>query len=361
MKILHILGSPRAEGTGNIVRYFLDQKAVAQDVYALSSTPPDLMDTLRQRAAWFDAEPAWPKGKRKFPWMLWKVWQVCRQRRPDLVICWHNGFGAFVLAGARLAGTRGLITYGGNPPTWTLKGKFYTTFTTLVLKLIGGRMVCCSKYVAAEYARVPGVFVSVLRAVFNPASVDDIRQRAEKGRRSRTDLHPRIIMVATLERHKDHETLLRAMPAVLVEVPGAKLLLAGEGSQRVRLERLTAELGLTQEVTFLGSRSDVPELLGSSDLFVFSTTREEGLGSVLIEALAADVPIVASDVPACREALDGGRWGELIPSANPSALASALVAALRSKRRAPADRALGTYLEQFRPDRIMAAYINALS
>ena len=67
---------------------------------------------------------------------------------------------------------------------------------------------------------------------------------------------------------------------------------------------------------FLGSRRDVPALLGQSDVFVFSTTKEEGLGTVLIEALAAGLPVVASDVPACREALEGGKWGALVPAAD---------------------------------------------
>jgi len=65
------------------------------------------------------------------------------------------------------------------------------------------------------------------------------------------------------------------------------------------------------------------------DLFVFSTTPEEGQGIALIEAMAAGVPVVASDVGACREVLDDGTLGLLVPPSDPKTLAEAILAVLR--------------------------------
>jgi len=73
-------------------------------------------------------------------------------------------------------------------------------------------------------------------------------------------------------------------------------------------------LGLDPEKVFLGRRSDIPELLGQADLFAFSTTAAEGFGISMIEALAAGLPVIASDVPACREVLLDGAAGELLPA-----------------------------------------------
>src|SRR5690606_39460471 len=122
------------------------------------------------------------------------------------------------------------------------------------------------------------------------------------------------IMVATLEPHKDHETLLKAWKILEDRGISAELKLAGDGSLRNQLEELAAKLKL-RRVVFLGSRSDIPELLAQSKVFVFSTTPQEGFGTVLVEAIAAGCIIVASDVPACREVLDNGNYGMLVAPA----------------------------------------------
>ncbi len=74
------------------------------------------------------------------------------------------------------------------------------------------------------------------------------------------------------------------------------------------------------------------------DVFVFSTTAEEGLGIALIEAMAAGVPVVASDVPACREVLDNGALGVLVPPGDAAALAAAIAGVLALPK-AAAERA----------------------
>jgi glycosyltransferase involved in cell wall biosynthesis len=357
-KILHILRAPRAEGTVKLALDLLQTRDADHEVFILAANPPEMTEALRSGAHWIQIDPALPSGRKKFLWVAWRVWKVCRERKPGLVICWPNGFGAFVLLGAALAGVRGLITHAGNPPTLTFKGRAYTLFTTWMVWVVGGRMVCCSNYVARQFALSPGARASVLRVVHNCAPVELIRDAAAGARAQRKDHRPRLIMVATLELHKDHATLLKAMPEVIRAVPAAQLWLAGEGSLRDHLQSMSASLGLADAVTFLGSRRDVPALLGQSDVFVFSTTREEGLGTVLIEALAAGLPVVASDVPACREALAEGRWGTLVPPADPGALAAALIASLQTQAMIQAPEC-SNYLQQFSPSRMIAAYVAA--
>lgn len=359
-RILHVLRTPRAEGTVKLALDLLQTPGAEHEVLVLEANPPEMTSLLRAAAGWFRAEVELPAGWRKFPWMMGRIWRVCRERKPDLVICWPNGFGAFILSGAALAGVRRLITHAGNPPTPTFAGRVHTRFTTWVVRAVGGRMLCCSQYVAGQFAEIPGVATAVLRVGYNCAPVAAIQEAAAAARLRRTDPRPRLIMVATLERHKDHATLLRAMPAVVREVPDVQLWLVGEGSLRGELERLKESLGLPGGVIFLGSRRDVPSLLGQSDVFVFSTTREEGLGTVLIEALAAGLPVVASDVPACREALDGGRWGTLVAPADPVALAAGVISRLRN-RSVEEDAGRREYLQRFSPQQMLAAYVAAVA
>jgi glycosyltransferase involved in cell wall biosynthesis len=109
-------------------------------------------------------------------------------------------------------------------------------------------------------------------------------------------------------------------------------------------------------------RRDVPELVGQLDLFVFATTPDEGLGIALIEAMAAGVPVVASDVGACREVLDDGALGLLVPPYDPVALANAieLVRDEPEVAAARAERARRKAFEVFDAEPMAAAYAEVL-
>lgn len=361
MKILHVLNSPRAEGTVKLALDWLQEPDALQEVLVLNSSPADLTEKLRAAAGWYGEGGALPGGPVKAVRIILLVWRTCRRRRPEVVLCWINGYAPWVLTGAWLAGVSRLITHAGNPPTMTFSGRLQTRLSGLVAWLTQARMVCCSHYVAARYAQEMGPFASVLRTVHNCAPVAPIAEMAEHVRRERKERGLRLIMVATLEAHKDHETLLRAMVVVKQVEPGVQLQLAGDGTLRAGLERLCARLGLQQTVSFLGSRRDVPVLLGRSDLFVFSTTAEEGLGTVLIEALAAGLPVVASDVPACREVLAGGRWGTLVKAGDADALAAAIIRSLQVRPRPEDTEAVREYLSGFTPGKMMAAYRSAVA
>jgi glycosyltransferase involved in cell wall biosynthesis len=115
----------------------------------------------------------------------------------------------------------------------------------------------------------------------------------------------------------------------------------GEGPERPRLERLAAELGLDPAAVLPGRHGAIAELLGQADLFAFSTTAAEGFGIALIEAMAAGLPLLASDVPACRQLLDDGAAGELLPPGDVNAWTRCLAALVAdpAARAALAERA----------------------
>jgi glycosyltransferase involved in cell wall biosynthesis len=107
-----------------------------------------------------------------------------------------------------------------------------------------------------------------------------------------------------------------------------KLDLVGDGDLRSECESLAKQLGVHEHICFTGVRRDIPALLREWDAFVFSVLPDEGLGIALIEALAAGVPVIASDVGACREVLfspKDGNLGELFPFGDAEALADAIL------------------------------------
>jgi len=130
------------------------------------------------------------------------------------------------------------------------------------------------------------------------------------------------LAVGRLEPVKDYPNVLRAMTR-LTRAPAHRLYIAGGGSQRADLERLATALRVSERVTFLGARSDVPTLLAAADALVLPSANE-GMPNALMEAFAAGTPAVATDVGGVREILVSGESGFVVPPGDAAALAAAM-------------------------------------
>jgi glycosyltransferase involved in cell wall biosynthesis len=143
---------------------------------------------------------------------------------------------------------------------------------------------------------------------------------------------PRLIAVGRLKAPKDFLTLIRA----LATLPGQafEALIVGDGPERSQIEAEIRRLDLQARVRLAGERSDVPELLAESDVFVLSS-RSEGLPVSVLEAMAAELPVVATDVGGLAELVVDGETGILVPPGDEAALTEALgrVVADRELRR----------------------------
>jgi glycosyltransferase involved in cell wall biosynthesis len=116
----------------------------------------------------------------------------------------------------------------------------------------------------------------------------------------------------------------------LAQVPQAQLLLVGDGELRTQLEAMARSLCITDRVVFLGRRTDVAGVLKASDVYVHST-HSDGFGIAACEAMAAGLPVIASDVPGLAELVRGA--GVLFPVGDDHALARELTAVLSSPQR----------------------------
>jgi glycosyltransferase involved in cell wall biosynthesis len=130
-------------------------------------------------------------------------------------------------------------------------------------------------------------------------------------------------VVGRLEPEKGHPTLIDAWPLVLKAVPGACLLIVGEGSRRDALEHQVAELGIGRRVIFTGRRDDVPSVTAALDVAVLPSYRE-AQGLTILEAMALSRPVVASNVGGIPEMVEDGRTGLLVPTHDHEALAAAI-------------------------------------
>lgn len=252
------------------------------------------------------------RGKRVGVESLVNLWRSLRRERIDLLVLWTvvpNIWGRIL---GRLTGTRHIVgTCRGGASPARQHERFLST--------LADHHICNSTALGNAYLgryRVPKKRVSVI-----PNGID-----APPGphRVHAAPSNPGVILsVARLVPDKDHDTLVRAFAIVAGRNPGVELRIVGDGPRRQAVENLVRRAGLSHRVRFLPGRLDLLPLYRESDIFVLSSHRE-GLPNVVLEAMAAGLPVVASAVGGIPEVVRHGRTGWLVPPEDPGAMADAL-------------------------------------
>ncbi|OLB60624.1 MAG: hypothetical protein AUI11_13175 [Acidobacteria bacterium 13_2_20CM_2_66_4] len=130
----------------------------------------------------------------------------------------------------------------------------------------------------------------------------------------------RVVMVANLRPEKGHDVLIAAAVSVLRRFPDATFDIIGDGPEMESLKMMARDRAVDHAVTFYGHREDVPELLAEGGMLVLPS-RSEALPNAVLEAMAARLPVVASDVGGVGELIVNGRTGWLVPAGDAAALA----------------------------------------
>jgi glycosyltransferase involved in cell wall biosynthesis len=169
--------------------------------------------------------------------------------------------------------------------------------------------------------------------------VDRVRLRRQLG----LAVEARVIsVVATFKEQKGHRYLIEAAAPVIRQFPDVHFLLIGDGVLRETLQAQTRAASLESHVHFLGTRTDVPDLLAASDYFVLPSLWE-GLSVALVEAMASGLPIIATEVSGTRQVMVPGETGLLVPPGDAPQLSEAIVQLLSEPAQA---RAMGAAARQ---------------
>lgn len=219
------------------------------------------------------------------------------------------------------------------------------------------------KQASARALRVSPQRVTVVERGREPGrlGVRDPKRTAEARRQLGLSAEDEVIVnVARQEYQKGQRFLLEASAMLLETRPRVRVLIAGRtGNVTPELQRMMASLDLDDRVRFLGHRDDIPTLLSAADVFAFPSLYE-GLGGALLEALALQVPIVASDLTVIRDFIEHEKNGLLVSPESPTALAEAIIRLLEDPElaRSMARRGREVFESRFTIDRSVEGMVD---
>lgn len=296
-----------------------------------------------------------------------------RERRPDALIAAGSGPNMLAVWARRLAGVPTRIVVSQRDilrSSASSDRRWRRRLLGSALRRTYGMadaVVAVSHGVADDLAAATGLPRSAITVIYNPVVDDRLRALAAAPVEHPwlgAGEPPVILAVGRLAPQKDYPTLIRAFARVRGRRPARLLILgdarseAGTASERTALLDLAAQEGVAGDVDIPGFAANPAAYMARSALLVLSS-RHEGLGNVLIEALACGCPVVSTDCPhGPAEILDHGRYGRLVPVGDGEALAGAILATLDH----PPDRALLRKRgSEFTVERAVEAYLDLLS
>ena len=195
-------------------------------------------------------------------------------------------------------------------------------------------VIAVSQGVAATTAELAGLPVERVRMIYNPVVTPGFEAMAAAPLDHpwfAPGQPPVVLGVGSLAEQKDFDTLLRAF-AMVRRYREVRLVILGEGEERAALGQLAARLGVVEDVAMLGWVSNPYAFMSRAGVFVLSS-RWEGFGLVIAEALACGTPVVSTDCPSGpSEILEGGKWGALVPVGDADAMAAAIRKELDGRR-----------------------------
>lgn len=271
----------------------------------------------------------------KFSWStLQGLKKIFQEERPDLVHCWLFTAGLYGRIAAWTAGVKRTVygirnTLYDMPPHYRIVDSLLARGTS--------RITVNAQAMQPELMQKEFIPAKKLRTIYNGIDFTGFAEgtgkfKAELGLSKDTIL---VGMVARMAEQKDHRTFLEAAAEVLAKCGAAvHFVLVGDGPLRPQYEAYAAEAGIAASVTFTGARRDVFDIIQDIDVCVL-TTFSEGCSNVIMEAMAASKPVIASDTGGNAELIEHGVTGFIIKDRDRGALAGYLMTLIQDgdKRR----------------------------
>lgn len=328
LRVLHV-SQPVQAGVPEVVSALVaDQFARGYEVHVACPPGPGLAERVRSLGAVQHPWRAERSPGASVPGEVRRMRRIVARVQPDVVVLHSAKAG---LAG-RLA-VRGAVPTVYVPHAWSfeaVRGRLAAACTAW--EAFAGRWtdaIVCVSADEADRGRAAGI-TARMEVVANGVDVEALQPRDRAQARARLGLPdaPTVVCVGRLAEQKGQDLLLRAWPAVAAAVPGARLVLVGDGPERVALEA-----GSRNDVQFAGSRDDAPDWLAAADV-VALPSRWESTPLISLEAMAMGRPVVAFEVDGIRTAF--GDTGVVLEQGDVAGMTGALIRLLEAPEAATA-------------------------
>ena len=303
MKLLHVIYSLRTGGAERLVSDLcplINRAGYEVDVLLIDGTETSFMKKLNEDG--IRVLTLNKRGGQRF--RLFDCLKLIPIMRGYSIVHAHLSAPQYYVAIANLlAKRRTKLVYTEHSTNNKRRKIRFLKFIELFIYRQYSKIICVSQKVKESLEKHIGVHDDKIIVVPNGANIESFRS-ANNITRNYLNCGNKdfvLTMVGRFVEAKDQETLIRSLPLLPEDV---KLILVGDGPLKGYCQVLSEELGVDKRVVFLGIRSDVPQILRSSDVTVLSS-HWEGLSLSSIEGMAVDKPFVASDVPGLHDIVSG--------------------------------------------------------
>jgi len=272
------------------------------------------------------------KLKHRFDWSIVKdIYKLIKTRDIKIVRTHQYHANLYGRLAAWLAKVPCIVASVHN--VYTIDRKLHRRLINNFLARCTDTVVAVSETVKKDVLTYDGLSEDRLRVIYNGIDTDRFFNLNGSLIRSKLGISSGAPVVGTVGRltlQKGQKYLIDAVSALREKIPQILLLIVGDGPMRGELENHIRALGADKNTILLGTRRDIPQLLSAMDIFVLPSVWE-GLGTALIEAMAAGKAIIATDIPPVREIINTGNIGILVPARDSKAIASSIELLLNDK------------------------------
>lgn len=321
MRVLHLVSSLEVGGLESLVISMCSHVKKHKDIEFMICSLSDTMSVLTERAENEKVETVYfKKNINKFT-ILIQLLKLVKQRKINIIHTHNSKAHLFGVVAAKLSGLSVIHTKHGNYiPTNNsmefLLNRLLCNATTKVVAVSDDT----KKHLMESYALSSNKVMTILNGIDTDKFLCDKTECMKNNEIT-------IGCVGRLNHLKGHDTAIRALEKISKNIEKVRLVIAGDGELRCHLEALAADLKIQDKVTFLGDCLNISETLKSFHLFV-QPSLMEGLSLTLLEAMAASLPVITTNVGGNPEIIESMKNGILISPNNPEELAQAAIGLL---------------------------------
>jgi len=321
-KILQVITTSEFGGAQNVVLNICNALKKHYQITVITTPGGILIEQLRACGISVYTVPIERNGD---PRVIWSLRRIIKTIDPDLIHT-HDARAAFTASiAALLAGARPLLYHVHLFNPWRARAGIMRLLDKVPCRL-SSRVVTCSDHLREYLAKAQGMDPEALVSIPNCVDTSKFAPRGPVEKTLRRELPDDVFVLlccARLTANKGIVYLLRALAGIKAIHPNVHLVLAGDGELRNELSSFAGELGIANNVHFIGFISDVRPVLAQCDAYI-QPSLVEGLPISVLEAMSMGKPVIATAISGTPEIVRNGQTGLCVPAADPEALGDAI-------------------------------------